>query len=85
MNERDPAPGAAGGLGLRGRAKAEERAKAMRVLALDPSGGTLARCAGTDGVATTVETTLVETVEPDAILLVQAGLALARLDAEWVP
>ncbi len=58
----------------------------MRVLALDPAGSTRARCAGTDGIPVTVETALiVPLVEPGAIVLVQAGMALARLDAEWVP
>jgi hydrogenase maturation factor len=56
----------------------------MRVLALDPRGGTLARCAGTDGIPRTVETVLISPIELGAILLVQAGLALVRLDAEWV-
>ncbi|HKG02911.1 MAG TPA: HypC/HybG/HupF family hydrogenase formation chaperone [Conexibacter sp.] len=57
----------------------------MRVLALDPAGGTLACCAGTDGIPMTVETALIRPLEPGAIVLVQAGMALARLDAEWVP
>jgi hydrogenase maturation factor len=57
----------------------------MRVLALDPRGGSLARCAGTDGVPATVETALVGPLETGAILLVHAGVALVRLDAEWVP
>jgi len=55
----------------------------MRVLALDRAGGTLARCAGVDGVPSTVETALVCPLEPGAIVLVHAGVALARLDAEW--
>jgi len=55
----------------------------MRVLVLDPNGGTLACCAGTDGVRATVETALVGPVDPGAILLVHSGVALARLDAEW--
>jgi hypothetical protein len=57
----------------------------MRVLALDPAGGSLARCAGTDGIPTTVETALLGPLEPGAIVLVRAGVALARLDGEWVP
>jgi hydrogenase maturation factor len=57
----------------------------MRVLAVDPAGGTLARCVSTDGVLETVETTLLGPLETGAIVLVQAGLALARLDSEWVP
>jgi hydrogenase maturation factor len=56
----------------------------MRVLALDPRGGTLARCAGFDGIPTTVETALVRPLERGAVVLVNAGVALARLDAEWV-
>ncbi len=55
----------------------------MRVLVLDPAGGTRARCAGTDGLARTVETTLVGPLEPGAIVLVRGGVALARLDVEW--
>jgi hydrogenase maturation factor len=55
----------------------------MRVLVLDPRGGTLARCAGTDGIPKTVETVLIEPVEPGAVLLVKSGVALARLDVEW--
>jgi hypothetical protein len=57
----------------------------MRVLALDPAGGTLARCAGTDGIPCTIETALVTPLEAGAIVLAQAGIALARLDAEWAP
>lgn len=55
----------------------------MRVLALDPAGGTLARCSAADGTLQTVECALVGPLEPRAILLVHAGVALARLDAEW--
>jgi hydrogenase maturation factor len=55
----------------------------MRVLALEPSGGTLARCAGADGIPATVETALVGPLEAGAILLVHAGVALVRLDGEW--
>ncbi len=57
----------------------------MRVLALDPAGGTRARCAGADGIPATVETALVGPLEPGAIVLVHAGVALSRLDAEWAP
>lgn len=57
----------------------------MRVLVLDPAGGTRARCAGVDGVATTVEVALVGPLEPGAIVLVKDGVALARLDEEWGP
>jgi HupF/HypC family len=72
----------AGSLGLRGRTSSAAP-RPMRVLALDPSGGTLARCAGVDGIPHTIETALVFPLEPGAIVLVRAGLALARLDAEW--
>lgn len=54
----------------------------MRVLVLDHRGGTLARCAGADGIPATIETALVRPVEPGAILLVQSGVALLRLDEE---
>jgi len=55
----------------------------MRVLALDPAGGSLARCAAADGLLATVETALVGPLETGAIVLVHAGIALARLDLEW--
>jgi len=55
----------------------------MRVLALDPAGGTLARCAGFDGIPKTVETALIAPLEAGAIVLVLGGVALAHLDAEW--
>lgn len=54
----------------------------MRVLALADG---VARCAGIDGVPATVETLLVGPLEPGAVVLVQAGVALLRLDAEWQP
>jgi hydrogenase maturation factor len=57
----------------------------MRVLALDPRGGSLARCAGADGSQATVETALVGPLEQGAIVLVHAGVALVQLDAEWGP
>jgi hydrogenase maturation factor len=57
----------------------------MRVLAFHPAGGTLARCAGTDGIPTTVETALLDPLEPGAIVLVHRGIALLRLDEEWEP
>jgi hypothetical protein len=57
----------------------------MRVLALDRGGGTLARCAGTDGIPTTVETALIDPIELGAVVLVHGGIALVRLDAEWEP
>jgi len=55
----------------------------MRVLALDPAGGSLARCAGVDGVPLTVELALLGRLPAGAIVLVRAGIALAQLDAEW--
>ncbi len=57
----------------------------MRVLAIDRSGGTRARCAGADGIPATIDVALVGPLEPGAVVLVQAGVALARLDAEWAP
>lgn len=54
----------------------------MRVLAL-AAGGALARCAGIDGVPATVETTLLDPLEPGAVVLVQGRVALLRLDADW--
>jgi len=57
----------------------------MRVLALHPACGTLARCVSVDGVLETVQTALIGPLEPGAIVLVHAGIALARLDDEWVP
>jgi len=84
-NGTDPPPGAAGGLDARGRGTSDNGATPMRVLVLDPAGGTLARCAGIDGVAKTVDTALLGRLETGAIVLVKAGIALARLDTEWVP
>jgi len=55
----------------------------MRVLAFHPSGSGLARCAAADGALATVETALVGPLETGAIVLVHAGIALARLDLEW--
>jgi len=82
--EPDPPAGVARGLGTRTRVVREANGMPMRVLALDPAGGTLARCAGTDAIPITVETALISPVEPGAIVLVKAGIALARLDTEWV-
>jgi hypothetical protein len=84
-DERDPPTGTARGSALRGRDPIEQHGTPMRVLALDRAGGTHARCAGIDGVPATVETALVGPLEPGAIVLVDAGVALLRLDAEWVP
>lgn len=84
--EPDPSVGTARGLSVRTREVREEGGMPMRVLALDPAGSTRACCAGTDGIPVTVETALiVPLVEPGAIVLVQAGMALVRLDTEWVP
>jgi HupF/HypC family protein len=77
----NPPPGAAGGLRWRGWTSGVDAAP-MRVLALDPAGGTLARCAGVDGVPRTIETALVAPLEPGAIVLVKVAVALARLDAD---
>ena len=56
----------------------------MRVLAVD-SVTSLARCAGTDAIARTVKTVLVDPVHAGDVLLVDAGIALMRLDDEWQP
>jgi hydrogenase maturation factor len=66
------------------RAPLQRTGTAMRVLAVQRVSG-LARCAGTDAIAKTVETALVAPVEPGDVLLVHAGVALLRLDAEWNP
>jgi hydrogenase maturation factor len=66
------------------RAQAPRNGTAMRVLVVEPVSG-LARCAGTDAIAKTVETTLVAPVEPGDLVLVHSGVALLRLDAEWSP
>ncbi|HEX7289921.1 MAG TPA: hypothetical protein VF250_02230 [Conexibacter sp.] len=84
-HEPDPSPGAAGGVGLQGRRASSDDVTPMRVLVLDPAGGTLARCAGIDGVARTIETAFVTPLEPGALVLVRGRIALARLDEEWVP
>jgi hydrogenase maturation factor len=78
-------PSGAGGVAARRGDAPKCEGTPMRVLALDPGGGTLARCAGIDGVPATIETALLDAVEPGAIVLVQGGIALARLDSEWVP
>jgi HupF/HypC family len=85
VSKPDPPGGTAGGFAVSRGGAPEQSGTPMRVLALHPSGSTLARCAGPDGIPLTVETALVQPIEPGAILLVQAGLALVRLDAEWVP
>lgn len=84
VSKPDPSGGPAGRIAARSDAPGQGGTP-MRVLAFDPAGGTLARCAGTDGVPATVETALIRPLEPGAIVLVQAGVALARLDTEWVP
>lgn len=85
VREPDRHAGIARGLGIRTRVVREAGGRPMRVLALDPAGGTLARCAGSDCIPVTVETALVSPLDPGAIVLVKAGIALVRLDAEWVP
>jgi hydrogenase maturation factor len=80
-----PDPPPAGGFVARGGDAFEQHSTPMRVLALDPAGGTRARCAGTDGIPVTVEAALIRPIELGAIVLVQGGLALTRLDTEWVP
>jgi hydrogenase maturation factor len=66
------------------RAPAPAACMPMRVLALKrAAGGALARCAGIDGIPATVETALVGPLEPGAVVLVQRGVALLRLDEEW--
>jgi hydrogenase maturation factor len=53
----------------------------VRVVRIDAERG-LALCAGDDGARTTIETALVEPVAVGEALLVHAGVALARLNAE---
>ena len=50
----------------------------MTVVAVDLDRG-LALCADEDGARSTVETALVEPVQPGDVLLVHAGTALAQL------
>ena len=52
----------------------------MRVLGVAGTG--LADCASEDGETTTVDTTLVEPVGTGERVLVHAGVALVKLDAE---
>jgi HupF/HypC family len=86
VHKSDPRRGAVAALGARGRdAPGEAGGMPMRVLALGRAGSTRARCAGADGIPVTVETALIRPLELGAVLLVQAGVALARLDTEWVP
>jgi hydrogenase maturation factor len=56
----------------------------MTVVAIDTDRG-LALCAASDGARATVETALVERAGPGDRLLVHAGTAIARLDAERQP
>ena len=68
------------------RAPAVGACMPMRVLALRrAAGGVVARCAGVDGVPATVDAALVDPLEPGAVVLVQGGVALLRLDDEWQP
>jgi hypothetical protein len=85
VSKPDPSGGSAGGIASRYGHTSEQGGTPMRVLVMHPSGSTLARCAGPDGIPVTVETALISPLEPGAIVLVQAGLALVRLDTEWVP
>lgn len=84
VSKPDPSGGSAGRVAARDDVPRQDGTP-MRVLAFDPAGGTLARCAGTDGIPVTVETALLRHLEPGAIVLVHAGLALVQLDAEWLP
>jgi hypothetical protein len=81
----EPDPSGAGGVAARSGDAPECEGTPMRVLALAPGGSTLARCAGIDGIPVTIETALLGALEPGAIVLVQGGIALARLDTEWAP
>jgi hydrogenase maturation factor len=84
--ESDPSPAlACHDLGPQHCVTCADEGTPMRVLARAPSGGSLARCAGADGIAATVETALVGPLEPGAVVLVHAGVALVRLDAERGP
>lgn len=83
--ERDPSGGALRSAGPRGPDACGQGGTPMRVLALDPAGGTVACCAGIDAVPAVVETALIGPLEPGAIVLVKGGVALARLDAELAP
>jgi hydrogenase maturation factor len=53
----------------------------MSIVAVDPERG-LALCEDGEGARHTVETALVEPVVPGQGLLVHAGTAIARFDAE---
>ena len=53
----------------------------MRVVAVDATRG-LALCEDADGARSSVEVALVEPVEPGDALLVHAGTALIRIEAE---
>jgi hydrogenase assembly chaperone HypC/HupF len=53
----------------------------VRVLRIDEDRG-LALCADAEGAKSTVEIALVDPVQVGDTLLVHAGVALARLDAE---
>jgi hydrogenase maturation factor len=77
------ADGACHDLGAQHCVTCADEGTPMRVLALHPRDEGLARCAAVDGIPVTVETTLVGALEPGAIVLVHAGVALARLDLEW--
>lgn len=82
-SDRDPA--ACHDLGSRHCATCADEGVPMRVLAAPLAGGSLVRCAAADGMVATVETALVGQVEHGDLVLVHAGVALARLDEEWAP
>jgi hydrogenase assembly chaperone HypC/HupF len=85
VSARETEPAACHDLGSGHCVTCSDEGVPMRVLALEPTGGSLVRCTGADGVAATVETALVGPVEPGDVVLVHAGVALVRLDAEWAP
>ncbi len=58
-----------------------DEAHPMRVLSVDEA-GSLALCAGDDGLAGEVEVGLVDSVVPGDVVLVHAAVALTRLDPQ---
>jgi hydrogenase maturation factor len=65
-------------------AERRDTSAAMRVLLVEGDSG-LACCAGVEGTARMIETTLVAPVMPGDVLLVHGGIALVRLDDEFAP
>ena len=57
----------------------------MRVLALDPPAARSRAAPAPTAFRGRSRRRCVGPLEPGAIVLVQAGIALARLDAEWAP